>query len=428
MCTARLENWALTATPGTTLDIDDPGDDVQLRFRYQHAFTAIHCARLLVPECEYDTIYCENLEDALLRKKNGRFVGIQVKTRAFHLEPFKAGDTAVKKSIGRFANLEARFPGQFDGYRFVTNHGFWAEKDNQHCLDFLIRTLKARGGVKRLRSTHELRAWIAQICADHGCKEYDVVSAVLKLDLVGHESDLERSSRDLQQIVAELDGLEDCSAKVAGTIADNLMHKVYKASSVVLGGGKAALYELVADFNAHRDALVLLGKTIQAADVRAVISSVLTGDLSNLLVSANLVPADALPDGVAVLEEKLTQGGLQQERINKVKDFKASMEDLYLSWLYKQDLKVANDRMAHLKVLVEDDCIEAKLETLELKTVDYAPEMYGRLRERLNIRAASTHHSLFGATPEHLVGTAAILTEECSVWWSDKFDLKSKKP
>lgn len=418
----------MTATPGTTLDLDDPGDDVQRRFRYQHAFTAIQCASLLLPECEYDTIYCENLEDALLRKKNGRFVGVQVKTRAFHLEPFKAGDAAVKKSIGRFANLEARFPSQFDGFRFVTNHGFWAEKDNQHCLNFLIRTLKARGGVRGLRSTHELREWIAQICADHGCKECDVVAAVLKLDLVGYESDLERSSRDLQQIVAELDGLEDCSAKVAGTIADNLMHKVYKASSVVLGGEKAALYELVADFDAHRDALVLLGKTIEAADVRAVIDSVLTGDHSNLLVSANLVPADALPDGVAVLEEKLTQGGLQQERINKVKDFKASMEDLYLSWLYKQDLKVANDRMAHLKVLVEDDCIEAKLESAAHKAADYAPEMYGRLRDRLNLRAASTHHSLFGATPEHLVGTAAILTEECSVWWSDKFDLKSRKP
>ncbi len=418
----------MTATPGTTLDVKDPGDDVQRRFRYQHAFTAIHCARLLHPDCDYDTIYCENLEDALLRKKSGRFVGIQVKTRAFHLEPFKAGDEAVKKSIGRFADLEARFPDQFDGYRFVTNHGFWAEEDNRHCIDFLIRTLKKRGGVKRLRATHELRSWIDQICREHACKECDVVSAILKLELVGYESDLERSSRDLQQIVAEMEGLEACSAKVAGTIADNLMHKVYKASSVVLGGDRAALYELVSDFKAHRDALVLQGKTIEAADVRTVIDGVLSGGASNLLVSANLVPADALPDGVAVLEEKLTQGGLQQERINKVKDFKASMEDLYLSWLYKQDLKVANDRMAHLKVLVEDDCIEARLESSTLKAVDYAPEMYGRLRDKLNIRAVSPHHSLFGATPEHLVGAAAILTEECSVWWSDKFNLKSQKP
>ena len=84
--------------------------------------------------------------------------------------------------------------------------------------------------------------------------------------------------------------------------------------------------------------------------------------------------------------------------------------------------------MAHLKVLVEDDCIEARLESSTLKAVDYAPEMYGRLRDKLNIRAVSPHHSLFGATPEHLVGAAAILTEECSVWWSDKFNLKSQKP
>ena len=35
-------------------------------------------------------------------------------------------------------------------------------------------------------------------------------------------------------------------------------------------------------------------------------------------------------------------------------------------------------------------------------------------------------HPLFGATEEHLVGAAGILTEDCSVWWSEKFELKSE--
>tara|TARA_R110001606_G_scaffold71247_9_gene163301 strand:+ start:30313 stop:30480 length:168 start_codon:yes stop_codon:yes gene_type:complete len=52
--------------------------------------------------------------------------------------------------------------------------------------------------------------------------------------------------------------------------------------------------------------------------------------------------------------------------------------------------------------------------------------MYKGLRERLSERVTSQSQPLFGATEEHLVGAAGILTEECSVWWSNKFELKSR--
>jgi hypothetical protein len=419
----------LSESPGESLDRKDPGDDVQRRFRYQHAYAAIQCAKLLDPECKHDTVYCENFEDILLRKKTGTFEGVQVKTRQFKGELFKSTDAAIKGSIARFSELEKRFPGQFDAYHFVTNHGFWDEKQNKNCITFLVTSIKNRGGVKGLPVTHELRAYIATICQDHECDETDVVSAMLKLKLVGYESDLEKSPSDLRDVVAGLKDVEECSGRVARRVADNLMFLTYTASSMSLGGDVASLYELVSDFATHREALVLLGKTICVEKVKHVIDSSIASDADNLLVSARLVDADGILPGMDVLTEKLEHGGLQAERIDKVKDFKASMEKLYLGWRYKQDVATANARLIHLKSLVEDDCVEAKIEASTRKSTDYAPAMYQALRQRLLERVTSQAHPLFGATEEHLVGAAGILTEECSVWWSDKFKLRSgEKP
>lgn len=414
-------------SPGESLDKVDPGDDVQRRFRYQHAYAAIQCAKLLDPECKHDTVYCENFEDILLRKKTGKFEGIQVKTRQFKGEPFKSTDGAIKKSIARFAELEKKFPGQFDAYHFVTNHGFWEEKQDKSCINFLITSIKKRGGIKGLSASHELRAYIATICKDHECIEPDVVSAMLKMELVGYESDLEKSPSDLRDVVAGLKDVEGRSALVTRRLADNLMFLTYTASSMSLGGDVASLYELVSDFGAHRDALLLLGKTIGVEKVKDVIEASIAADADNLLVLANVVDADGIPSGMDLLTEKLEHGGLQVERINKVKDFKASMEKLYLGWRYKQDVATANARLTHVKSLVEDDCVEAKIEAATQKSTDYAPEMYRGLRRRLSERVILQAHPLFGATEEHLVGAAGILTEECLVWWSDKFELKSGK-
>ena len=231
----------MSANPGETLDKEDPGDDVQRRFRYQHAYAAIQCAKLLDPKCKHDTVYCENFEDILLRTKTGEFEGVQVKTRQFKGEPFRSTDTAIKKSIARFAELENKFPGKFDAYHFVTNHGFWDEKQDKNCISFLVTSIKTRGGVKGLAATHDLRAYVASICKDYDCSQADVVSALLKMDLVGYESDLEKSPNDLRDVVAGLKKVEGRSALVARRVADNLMFLTYSASSLSPGGDVASV-------------------------------------------------------------------------------------------------------------------------------------------------------------------------------------------
>jgi Cap4 dsDNA endonuclease len=409
--------------PGNVLDTKDPGDDVQRRFRYQHAYAAIQCLKLLEPGAEFVAVYCENHEDVLLRRRNGLYVGVQVKTKKFDKEPFKSTDPAVMKSIARFAYLEHSFPGRFDAFHLVTNHGFWTEGEDERCLAFLKDRIRQRGGTKGLPKTNALKAYVATICEEHSCGEVHVVAALCKLSLMGFETDLERSYRDLRDVVGATGDLGSHSHATVRRIADNLVFLAYEASSLTPGGDAAQLYELVSDFEIHRQALLLAGKTITAERVQALIAEWITETADNLLVSARLVPEELLPPGFDVLVEKLERGGLQAARVDKVKDFKASMESLFLRWRYKHSVEEANRRLQHVLTLVEDDCIEAQIAVETDGT--YAPAMYAVLRNRLAARVAGNGHPLFGATEEHLIGAAGILTEECRVWWSTRFELRS---
>ena len=62
--------------PGAALDGTDGGDESQRRFRYQINYAALKILQLLLDETEVSAVYCEQIEDVLLEKKDGRFVGM----------------------------------------------------------------------------------------------------------------------------------------------------------------------------------------------------------------------------------------------------------------------------------------------------------------------------------------------------------------
>jgi hypothetical protein len=410
--------------PGLILDKKDPGDDIQLRFRYQHTFAAIQCLRLLEAEPTYDAVFCENHEDVLLRKTTGKYDGVQVKTRQLNGDSFRANEEPILKAIGRFAALEKEFSARFDTYHLVTNHRFWMEEDNDRNLHHIVRTIQKRGGIKGLPTANPLRLYIVGICNRSGCGESMVVGALLKTQLRAEESDLEHTYGDLMEAIAETRDYRSRSYLEVQLLADNLIYLVYEASSKKLGGQISELYDLVFDYTATREQLLLKGKTITAGRVDAMIVRSFADAAENLLVSSQSVPESLLPPGFDVMTEKLAHGGLQLERVNLLKDFKASFEAAYLRWCHKNSVRIANDRLEHIKTMVLDDCVEAKIAS-ENSELPYASAMYQELRKRFLSRVQKPTLPLFGCAEEHLLGAAGILTEECRVWWSEHFPLRN---
>lgn len=128
--------------PDKTLSATDPGDDTQRRYRYQAVYAAIISLDLLDEESEFEEIFCEQHEDTLVKKKDGTFIGIQVKTRAPGRELFKSNDESVIKSLKRFVELSVEYPNHFSRFVLATNYAFWSEKKNSSNLRYLLKLAK----------------------------------------------------------------------------------------------------------------------------------------------------------------------------------------------------------------------------------------------------------------------------------------------
>jgi hypothetical protein len=413
-------------TPGNTLDTSDPGDDVQLRFRYQHAYAAIECLRMLAANGGPRAVYCENHEDVLIENNDGKFVGVQVKTRELRLPPFRSTDEPFMRAVRRFSRLVRLFPDWFTAFRFATNHRFWDGAETPANPLYLTRFLRDRGGVKHLRADNRVRAYLCSVCSDGQANEEHLVAALLLLNLASHESDLRHTYRDLVDAIGQTRGLaSSCTLSTVYRIADNLIHRVVMASSQHPGGNVVDLYKPDVNMEEVRDKLLLAGKKLVLADVESVIDQSLPESASNLLVTSGFVPAELLPPGMDAMRQKLAAGGVQQARVGVIEDSVASIQKTYFEWGYKHEVKTANDRLQHLQALVTDDCAEAQIQASG-ESNPYGAQMYLLLRSRLKDRQGGVD-PLFGCGERHLLGVAGTLTEDCKVWWSDPFIVNTKK-
>ena len=97
-----------TPSPDEELSRDDPGDDTARRYRFQWTWAAITCCAMLDDTDDIVEIFCEHHEDVLLKHRDGKFSGHQVKTRESDQPVWKASDVQVKQSLVRFVELDEK--------------------------------------------------------------------------------------------------------------------------------------------------------------------------------------------------------------------------------------------------------------------------------------------------------------------------------
>ncbi|WP_426289694.1 hypothetical protein ACN9MC_31030 [Ensifer adhaerens] len=59
------------ACPSVLLDLEDPGDDVIARFRYQFSHVAIQALKMVIEPKWAKAIICENFEDFIIERHSG---------------------------------------------------------------------------------------------------------------------------------------------------------------------------------------------------------------------------------------------------------------------------------------------------------------------------------------------------------------------
>ena len=122
------------------------------------------------------------------------------------------------------------------------------------------------------------------------------------------------------------------------------------------------------------------------------------------------------------LKKKLDAGGIDNANINLIKDLKYSFEAFTAQWVHQLEQKEAMGRFNQLQLIVNSECQEI-FDSCKTGEELFGEDMLQKVRIRLRDRIQNDAHLFPDCSYEHLIGMAAVLTEDCRVWWSKKFQI-----
>ncbi len=409
--------------PDQSLDSSDTGDDTGSRFRYQYCYAALLAVKIISEDSDIVEVICENYDDILLKRSSGKFVAVQVKTRSPDQSPFKATDDAIIKSLKRFIQLNVIFPEQFEFFEIVTNFQFWKGSDNKSNICWLLESLKSRGKIKGLRKDNPVRMWV-QSLADETRQDLNlVVFTLLNTNLVARKDSLRVLSSDIQGAVSKLPSFDNLPLKVCVEAARGLEQMSTEASTLKREGSVLDLYEPGINLEEKLSEHILEGKRLTASKVQGILdNSVQKATNIEPIKFAGLLAPEEIPEDLGIMVKKLIAGDLEGPRIDQLKTLRQGFYYMYFLWVGRYGATRANELYGDVMSQVKFECTEAQVEAAQDDTA-YASDMYGILFEKLKTKRESGPERIYGCSEEHLMGAAAILTQECHAWWSNKFDV-----
>ena len=404
-------------TPANSSPSEDVGAETGYRFGYQDAWAATLACALIDEPAEFTELFCEHHEDILLKQLDGKFQGIQVKTRQLAGASWKADDEEVFKSLCRFVLLDAQFPNQFSKFVFATNH-FFSSASGKNLPHVLAEAVKATD----LASAPTIVKRLAKKLAEKTNRSAEeVLSTLKKTNGIADLPKLNDSWKVLREsIIRAYPPAQDAVFHVLKKAASQLVAAVRAASSLEHLDSLPAYLSLLKDAEAVEARRRIEGKLFTPEQVRKALQE----SLSTSSLLGHTSPEIAVPPDEARnrLEKKLEAGGLSVVSINLATDLSASALHRFLEWCERFGEKEALRRYHHLKTLVLKDCASAHEDTKNDQEI-FGRKMLESLRARLTARTQAGSAAVFDCREEHLEGCAYELTGACKVWWSEPFDL-----
>lgn len=421
-------------SPLDVLDRSDPGDDTQRRFRYQASQAALFALAIIDPDSEVREVYCEHHEDVLLLRDDGLFVGVQIKTRDIGLGPYKAKDEEIVRSLRRFIEHEQAFPGYFAHYMIVVTTGFWRELPNGSNLHYLLQCCASADGTQLDPIPKVVTAYVGHLCKQSKPRKQaktgtvgqtktpdaGVAVTVLKKVRLMVGPGLPDAENRLINRLGELPAFGDRTHADLKRTARLLTDAMLRAASLAHEGSWREYLLVNADGQRAQDAAAIGGKRIAEEGLRAILDS--TDAREPLLAAWKHIPLTDLPTGIRVTELKMAAGSISVGSIDLAKDHKVSAELMFQQWQYKYGVDRANELYDHVRTVVRTECQEA-FDAVGAGEGILGQRMLVEVRARLRARHQADPAAFYGCSYEHLMGMAAILTEDCTIWWTSPFDL-----
>ena len=403
-----------TSSPADVPDYSDPGDETQRNFRYQHAYGVIllvGAARGVLP---YLSLWCEHHEDFLAERQDGLYDAYQVKTATPEDGAWVWKRDALRDSIKRFVKLHRKFPGRIAAFCFVSN----VECLDSHAVREVgrspFRLLDALVGGALLAPLQEAFDDLRGHCE---CDDGDLRYVLQRLRL---QKGPGRDSFDAEIAHSHLSSLDGCrmmSAAQRDQCLDALVQVVYRASSLVVRDPARHWCAVNGEDGANP---YLRSKRVGVTAVQAVLAEMATCHFSYAATTRPLPLGNG--DGtMSVLEQKLVRGGLT-EYVDLVRDRAVSAERHLIELALLKPNEI-DSILNQITAVVRGECDEARLDASQ-HPEPYGPQMLSDVHGRLRRVAEKRPDMVYREPYEVLAGVAGMLTEDCRVWWSERFELE----
>ena len=419
----RPASVSIPPNPADVAAIGDPGDETQRNFRYQHAYGTILLVAAASGLNPYKALWCEHHEDLLAERPDRTYDAYQVKTRRPEIGDWTLTDEAVRHSLKRFVALDIQFGTNIQRFVIVSNAEFLTVglgvqdirklKTSPRTFLTVIEGYNKASAVKG-----PFAEVLTAMATDFGC-DAEILFAVLKrTELVKGPN---RDHFDSEVAHIHLPQLADCKLLPAASlnaVRDELIQKVYGASSLLIEDPRQHLPHVAGQTNPR-----LLAKRVAVSVVADCV-----GQSSGMVFRYQTGEATLVIGNSGSqrdnLRKKFVQAGLVEQLLvmeRRTLDTEARLMSLALA-----QPDTFEDLLKQLEGVVQAECSEAQLvaQTTRASPADpYGPAMLVGVFQRLKAIADNTPRKVSNEPYECLVGIAGLLTEECTVWWSEKFNL-----
>lgn len=412
-------------SPVASLDGSDPGDETQRNYRYQAAVGGMLIIAAKAGKIDYQAVWCEQREDFLGEIGDGMFDAVQVKTSTPENGAWEVTSAAFSKSVRRFAWLDTDFPGRLRNFHFFSNVDFADSNsvaDQHRSIPKLIAAVALAETYDDLAGPMEkaFASLLAKVNHEQDRKTPpEAIFAVLRRLRLSKGP----SREDMQDVLCQshLPDIHDCAhftPKELSDVAKRLIARVLEASSIQIEAGTRHY----AAFVEGKRSPELEAKRLSALDLEVILREQKTDAFRylNALTSLKIGDQRDQEEDTRRLEMKLKQGGLSEESFVILHRQAVSAESRLLDLATRT--QYGSETYAQLENVVRDESNIAALEA-SAESNSYGKRMLVTLHKRFHSIAREDADRVAGESADMLLGVTGLLTGQCHIWWSEKFEI-----
>lgn len=407
--------------PIDKLDKDDPGDDVQLRFHYQHGYGAILAISSITNINDFNDFWFEQFEDILCKDIENLFHYYQIKTRNPELGAWKLSDKALKGSLQKFTKHEEEFSTVSKAYYFVSNTKFLETgedvDDKTKLANSPINFFNTIKTQKLDKMASHYKDKFDDLLTACSCTEKVLLDTLKKTNLIIGPSK-ESIDSDLSSIhLFGIDKLKSISMQIIHKIRDEIILEIYKASSNIISDPRIHLFDLA--INSPENPIIN-SKKMTKAYFNEIINNHSSGsDIFRFLPNREVKIGTSRTNS-PILTKKLVKAGLSRS-LDSMERRTLSAEYNLLE-LSNKNTDYFEEVLGQLESVVLTEHNDYEIMNTNEEGIN-SKQLMADFVKRMKEISSEEKKRVYGQNHDMLIGISGLLTGECKIWWCEQFDL-----